>query len=84
MNPIDANRDAQTKILISTPGENDHVKTNQGGSKTNQVNGDNQRHMWGRNQKNRGNNQQSIQNQRSNFTVSDESLKLFLSPTERR
>ena len=84
MNPNDANRDKQKKIQTPTPGGNDHVKTNQGGSETSRVNGDRRLHTRGRNQKNRGNNQQSIQHQSSNFTGSEDSLKILLSPTEIR
>ena len=84
MNPIDANRDTQKKIQTPTTRGNDHVNSNQGGSNTNKVNGDNRRHMRGRNHKNRGKNKQLIQHQSSNFTGADEILKVFLSPTERR
>ena len=84
MNPIDANRNTQTKMQASTPGENDHVKANQGGSETNQGNGYNQCHTRGGDQKNRGKKQQSIQHQSSNFTGSDESLKVLMLPTKRR
>ena len=84
MNHIDANKDTQTKIQAPTPGGNDHVTVNQGGSDTNQINGDNIRHMRGQNQNNRGNKKQLVQQQRSNCTVANESLKLLLSPTDRR
>ena len=40
--------------------------------------------MRGKNHNNRGDNQRSIQHQSSNFTGADESLKVLLSPTERR
>ena len=82
MNPIDANRYTKTNIQTHTPGRNDHVKANKGGSDTNQGNGDNRRHARGRNQKNRGDNKQYIKQQNSNFTGADESLKIFLSQTE--
>ena len=84
MNPIDANRDTQTNILTPTLIVNDHVKANQGGSETNQGNGYNRRHTRGKDQKNRGNNQQSIKHQRSNFTLADESLEVLMSLTDRR
>ena len=84
MNHIDTNRDTQKKIHIPTPVVNDHVKANQGSSETNQGNGYNRRHTRGRNQNSRGNNQQQIQHQSINFTGSNDSLKVFLSPTERR
>ena len=58
MNPIGANRDTQKKIQAPTLFGNDHVKANQGGSETNQVNGYNQRHTRGKDQKNRGRNKQ--------------------------
>ena len=38
----------------------------------------------GENQKNRGDSQQLIQNQSSNFTVANAILKVFLLPTEIR
>ena len=84
MNPIDVNRDTQTKIQASTRGENDHMKANQGGSETKQGNGDKQFHTRGRNQKNRSKNKQSIQHQSSNFTGADEILKVLMLPTKRR
>ena len=84
MNLIDKNMDTQTKIQMTKPDGNDHIKANQGGSETNQRNGDNQRHTREINHNNRGKNKQSIQQQRSKFTGVDESLKVLLSPTERR
>ena len=50
--------DTQTKIQMTKPDGNDHIKANQGGSETNQGNGDNPRHTRGLNQKNRGENKQ--------------------------
>ena len=38
----------------------------------------------GKDQKNRGNNQQSIKHQRSNFTLADESLEVLMSLNDRR
>ena len=46
------------KVQMPTPGGNDHVKANNGGSETNQGNGDKKRHTRGQNQNNRGENQQ--------------------------
>ena len=43
LNPMDANRVTHKRIQTPTPGENDHVKANQGGNETDQVSGDNQR-----------------------------------------
>ena len=82
MNPMDANRDIRINIQTPTPGGNDHVKANHGGSETNH--GYNRFHTRVRNQKNIGDNQRSIKHQGSNFTGANESLRLFLSPTERR
>ena len=66
------------------PSVNDHVSTNQGGSDTNQGNGNNRRHTKGQKQKNIGENEQLVQHQSINFTGADESFKVLLSPTERR
>ena len=81
MNTINSNRDTQTNIQTPTPGWNYNVKANQGGNETNQGNGDNRRHIRGQNQKNRGENQQSIQHQISNFTGADDIFNLFMLPT---
>ena len=84
MNPINENGYTLKKIQIQILGGNNNVKSNQRGSEVNQVNGSNQHHTRGQDQKNRRNNQQLIQKHSSNFTGSDESLKVFLSPTEIR
>ena len=40
MNPTNANMYKETRIQMPTTGGNDHVKANNGGSETNQGNGD--------------------------------------------
>ena len=70
---------------MTTSGGSDNTTPNQVWSGTNKgTNIDKWRNTRGRNQKNRGDNQQSIQYRSSNFTGADKILKKNLSPTERR
>ena len=72
MTPTNTNIDTQTTIQMPTPVGSLGIGTNQG------TNGYNWWNTRGLNHKNRGKNQQAIQDQSSNFTGSNDIFKVLL------